>query len=75
MSKLSKEERLTRLLKSKQTTNISWDDIDTELARQITYVEMKLGFPIYKDYPLMKFLQEADDIRYFDEQERNAMRK
>jgi hypothetical protein len=45
------------------------------MSRQITFVEMELGTVIYGEYPLMKFLQQYEDICYFKEQERRAMKK
>ena len=69
MSKLSSEARLALLQENLRRKSLTWVDVDTEHARQITFVERELGFPIMSDYPLAKFIQQYEDIIYFKQEE------
>lgn len=74
MSKLTPEKRLARLQKHHDKTRLanvtSWNEKDGYLSIQITQVERELKFPIFGDYPLMKFLQQEQDLKYLIDREK-----
>jgi hypothetical protein len=75
VSKLSPQERLARIKENRQNKKgMDWGQLDSDFAQQITRVESKLHFPIFGDYPLMKFLQQYDDLAVFAREEQNANR-
>jgi len=41
-------------------------DIDSDMAETITIFEKTMGFPVMGDYPLMKYLQQLDDLRTYN---------
>ena len=55
-----------------QETKNSWTEADGLLSIKITETERHLGFPIMGNYPLMKFLQQVDDLRYIIQKENEA---
>lgn len=69
---MSKEERLARLLKSKQ--EFTWEDWDKSFSRQITAFEREMGFPVMGDYPAMKFFQQQEDLNYLITEENRRMK-
>ncbi len=72
MSKLTKEQRLARLQRNLSQKGFSFDILDLELSREITRVEREMGFPIMGNYPLMKFLQQVEDLNWILQQEKET---
>lgn len=58
MSKPNLKQRVARLQRQNLESSYSWEELDNDHSRMITFTERELGFPIMGDYPLMKFLQE-----------------
>ena len=52
--------------------NTTPDEIETEFSQAIHIVERELHVMIDADYPLMKFLNQIEMIKWYKEEERKA---
>ena len=54
---------------------VDMDSIELELSRAIFIIEKELGVYIDEEYPLMKFNNQFENLKWFKEEEAKAYKK
>ena len=67
---LTKDQKLSRFLRKLAHDAVTKDDIETNLSHSVHIVERELKVHIGLDYPLIKFWNQYDEIKWYKEEEK-----